>query len=145
MTPVSAVLIIKNEEQFIERALRSLLWCDEIVVVDAESSDRTASICKDPGAPWAGKLKWNTQAWLGFSEQRNFAMKLASHDWIFFLDGDEACSPELAQKIQQLLHHPNGPESFQYLCFFFYRIITIHFRSQYFHFDFRSSICFIQF
>ncbi len=114
MTPVSAVLIIKNEEQFIERALRSLLWCDEIVVVDAESSDRTASICKDPGAPWAGKLKWNTQAWLGFSEQRNFAMKLASHDWIFFLDGDEACSPELAQKIQQLLHHPNGPESFQY-------------------------------
>jgi glycosyltransferase involved in cell wall biosynthesis len=98
--PVSAVLIIKNEAPFIERALHSLLWCDEIVVVDAFSDDATPSLCQNASAPWAGKIKFVQKEWLGFSAQRNFAMSLTRNEWIFFLDGDEACSPELASSIQ---------------------------------------------
>ena len=114
MLPISALLIIKNEELYIERALRSLLWCDEIVIIDAESTDQTAQICKDPKAPWASKLKFINQPWLGFSAQRNFALNQASHDWVFFLDGDEACSIELANSLKQMLSAPKGPELFQY-------------------------------
>ena len=103
---VSAVLIVKNEADYIARALLSLLWCDEIVVVDAFSDDDTAQICKDPQSPWASKISFIQQSWLGFSEQRNFAMGKAKSKWIFFLDGDECCSPELSAKIQQILLEP---------------------------------------
>lgn len=100
---ISAVLIIKNEAAYIAKALESLCWCDEIVVVDSESTDNTVQICKNPNAPWVSKLKFITQPWLGFSEQRNFAMEQASSEWIFFLDGDESCSPELTKKILDIL------------------------------------------
>lgn len=100
---ISAVLIVKNEAEYISRALHSLMWCDEIVVVDAFSDDQTAEICNHPSAPWAAKLNFIQQSWLGFSEQRNFAMAQAKNEWIFFLDGDECCSPELAARIQEVL------------------------------------------
>ncbi len=112
---VSAVLIIKNEANFIARALSSLLWCDEIVVVDSFSNDETSQICKDPKAAWASKIRFVQQEWLGFSEQRNFAIEQSNSKWIFFLDGDEACSTELSNKIQKILgEHQQNPESTQY-------------------------------
>jgi glycosyltransferase involved in cell wall biosynthesis len=101
--PVSALLIVRNEETYIERALTSVAWCDEIVVVDAMSTDRTREICLRPDAPWASRLKFIEQPWLGFAAQRNFALDQASQEWVFFLDGDEACSPELREAIQQAL------------------------------------------
>ena len=108
---ISAVLIVKNEATYIKRALESLVWCDEIVVVDSMSSDLTPSICKDPKASWASKIKFIQKEWLGFSDQRNFAIEQASSEWIFFLDGDEACSPPLAKRIQQILadHYQSSP------------------------------------
>jgi len=106
MQKVTGLLIIKNEANYIERALRSLLWCDEIVVVDAFSHDETPSLCQDPSKPWANKLRFFQKEWLGFSAQRNFALSKSAHPWIFFLDGDEACSPALALKLQSLLSNP---------------------------------------
>jgi glycosyltransferase involved in cell wall biosynthesis len=100
---ISAVLIVKNEAYYIGKALESVSWCDEIIVVDSESTDETASICKNPQAPWAKKIKFISQPWLGFSDQRNFAMEHAQSKWIFFLDGDESCSSELALKIKSIL------------------------------------------
>jgi (heptosyl)LPS beta-1,4-glucosyltransferase len=113
MQTISAVLIVKNEAVYIERALQSLLWCDEIVVVDAFSDDATPEICQDPSRPWAGKMRFMKKEWLGFPAQRNFAMEHARSRWIFFLDGDEACSPELAEKIRSLLSSPE-PARVQY-------------------------------
>ena len=104
---ISAVLITKNEEAFIERALESLIWCDEIVVVDSGSTDQTRQICSKPGSNWEKKIKLIDHPWMGFSEQRNFAMEQAQSRWIFFLDGDEACSRELAQKILQVISEPD--------------------------------------
>lgn len=108
MEPISALLIVKNEETFIERALSSLIWCDEIVVVDAMSTDRTKEICLQKSAPWASKLKFVERPWLGFAAQRNFALAQASHEWVFFLDGDEACSTALELAIKRILsENPN--------------------------------------
>ncbi len=106
MRSVSALLIIKNEARYIERALSSLLWCDEILVVDAFSQDETRALCTDAGKPWSSKIRFMQKEWLGFSAQRNLAIEHAKNPWVFFLDGDESCSPELAQKIQSLLESP---------------------------------------
>lgn len=86
---LSAIVIAKNEERLIERAVTSLRFADEIVVVDAESSDQTAQIAKGLGA------RVVTRAWTGFADQKNFAMEQARGPWIFALDADEAASPEL--------------------------------------------------
>jgi glycosyltransferase involved in cell wall biosynthesis len=106
MQTVSGLLIVKNEAKFIERALTSLLWCDEIVVVDAFSQDETPLLCQDRTKPWAGKIRFLQKEWLGFSAQRNFAIDQSRSSWIFFLDGDESCSPELAVRIRGLLDSP---------------------------------------
>ena len=109
MLPVTAAIITRNEESKIERCLTSLTWVNEIIVVDAESTDRTVALCQDPSKPWASKIRILSRAWTGFKDQRNFAMKSAKHDWILVLDADEACTPELAKKVQSLLSEPSGP------------------------------------
>jgi glycosyltransferase involved in cell wall biosynthesis len=108
MVPVTGLLIVKNEQEFIERALGSLLWCDEILVIDSFSTDATPRICTDPDRPWSSRIRFIQREWSGFSAQRNFGIEQARHEWIFFLDGDEQCSPELSSSITAIL---NGPGS----------------------------------
>lgn len=93
---ISAVLITFNEEKNIERAIRSVQWADEILVVDSESADRTREIAASLSA------KIIVQKWLGFSKQKQFAVDRASHDWIFSLDGDEIVSDQLRAEILKL-------------------------------------------
>ncbi|MDR3606061.1 MAG: glycosyltransferase family 2 protein [Oligoflexia bacterium] len=107
--PVTAAIITRDEEKHIARCLNSLTWADEILVVDAESKDRTRSICEDPHAPWAGRIRFLARPWSGFRDQRSFAMKEARNDWILVVDADEECTPELAAKIQALLSQVGGP------------------------------------
>lgn len=114
MTGISAAIITRNEQKYIARCLRSLAWVDEIVIVDAESTDRTLEICKDPAAPWAGKIRVLTRAWTGFKDQRMHAMTQAKNDWILVVDADEECSAELASQCRQILSSPGGPEHLAY-------------------------------
>lgn len=89
---ISAFVITKNEEKNIAKALESLSWADEIVVVDDEkSTDKTKEIAR------RYTQKVFSRPWKGFSDQRNFALSQLTHDWVFFLDADEVCSPELIQ------------------------------------------------
>jgi (heptosyl)LPS beta-1,4-glucosyltransferase len=111
---VTAAIITRNEERQIERCLTSLLWADEIIIVDAESTDRTAELCQRPGAPWAGKIRFLTRAWTGFRDQRTYAMEQSRNDWMLVVDADEQCSPELAKKILDLLAPPEGPAARAY-------------------------------
>ncbi|MBN2669220.1 MAG: glycosyltransferase family 2 protein [Bacteroidales bacterium] len=94
MQKLSAVIIAFNEERNIKRCLHSLQGvADEIIVVDSYSVDNTASICEKHGA------KVVQQKWQGYSEQKNFANRLASHDYILSIDADEALSEELRSSI----------------------------------------------
>jgi glycosyltransferase involved in cell wall biosynthesis len=111
---ISALIITRNEERYIGRCLASLSWADEIVVVDAESTDSTPTICRRSEAPWAGKMKFLTRSWTGFREQRNFALDSARNDWVIVVDADEECSPELARRLQELIRAPAGPACLAY-------------------------------
>ena len=93
---ISAVIITLNEEKNIADAIDSVAWADEIVVVDAGSSDRTRDIAESLGA------RVIVNPWPGFSEQKQFAVDQASHDWILSLDADERVTKELADEIGDL-------------------------------------------
>ena len=94
---VSVNIICKNEEKNVEDCLKSVLWADEIVVVDGESNDNTVEIAKR----YTDKVFINK--WEGFAKQRNFALGKSTKDWVLVLDADERCSPELKYEILSTL------------------------------------------
>ena len=93
-TPVSVVMIVKNEAKIIRHCLGSASWADEIVVLDTGSEDNTVQICKDFGAK-----VFLQKTWEGFGKARQTAVKYATNDWIFSLDADEYASNELIDEI----------------------------------------------
>jgi len=106
---ISAVIITRNEKARIGRCLESLVWADEILVVDGLSDDGTADVCLDPSAPWASRVRVVGHEWKGFRDQRNYAIREARHDWILAVDADEVCSPPLAMRLKKILSLPGGP------------------------------------
>ncbi|MBL7717030.1 MAG: glycosyltransferase family 2 protein [Bdellovibrionales bacterium] len=112
--PVSAVLICRNEEKVIGRCLNSLTWAQEILVVDGCSTDRTAEICLDKSAKWADRIKFLERRWTGFRDQRNYCLDQAKNDWIFVIDADEECTPELQSKILGFFKDGGQPPSRYY-------------------------------
>ena len=97
MPPVTATIITKNEAEAIADALTSLAWADEIVVVDAESTDDTVAIARR----YTDRVY--VRAWNGYVDQKNHAASLATHDWIFSLDADERVTGELSTEMRELL------------------------------------------
>lgn len=97
MLKLSGVIITFNEERNIERCLQSLVnVVDEIVVVDSYSTDNTKAICE------RYNVKFIDQEFLGYIEQKNFALTQASYNYVVSLDGDEALSETLQQSIIDL-------------------------------------------
>ena len=101
--PLSAVLITRNAAAVLAPCLESLAFADEIVVVDSGSSDATAEIAGRYGARLVQK------EWLGFGQQKQYAVDQAQHDWVLCLDADETVSPQLAASIQAALAAPVSP------------------------------------
>lgn len=86
-----------NEEKYIGQCIESLQQvADEVLVVDSCSSDRTPEICRSMGA------RLITQPFLGYIEQKNFAMEKAAYDHILSLDADEMLSDELIASIKEV-------------------------------------------
>ena len=100
--PVSVVVLTLNEEPNIRRCLASVAWADQVVVVDSGSADRTVPFAQATGAEVVD------QSWLGFSAQREYALRLPllRHDWVYFVDADEWVSPQLAAEIAVRLADP---------------------------------------
>jgi glycosyltransferase involved in cell wall biosynthesis len=100
--PVSVVVLTRDEEVNIARCLESVGWAGQVVVVDSGSADDTVRIARSRGADIV------EQTWLGFSGQREFALRLPEvrHDWIYFVDADEWVSPQLAAEIAARLEAP---------------------------------------
>ena len=93
----SAVVITCNEEERLRACLASLAWADEIVVVDAESQDKTVEVARE----FTERII--VRAWPGFAAQKNFAVAQATGDWILSVDADEEVSAELRAEIQAIL------------------------------------------
>ncbi len=100
---VSAALIVKNEEPYLEACLASLQGvAGEVVVVDTGSTDRTKEVAARRGArvydfPWTGD----------FSAARNYGLDLCRGEWILYIDADERVRPGTAENLQQELSSTN--------------------------------------
>lgn len=96
---VTAVVLTRNEEECIEKCLRSLPWCDEILVIDDLSTDGTINQIRQIGEI-RSKIKIIERKSEGnMAELRNFALQKASNDWVFFVDADEVVPSELGREI----------------------------------------------
>ena len=93
---LSACVIAKDEADRIGECLSSLVFCDEILVVDAHSKDDTRAIAEASGA------RVIERDWPGHVAQKEFAIRAAHHDWVLCVDADERISFELASEIQRL-------------------------------------------
>jgi glycosyltransferase involved in cell wall biosynthesis len=90
---VSAIVVCFNEEERIEACLEGLRWCDEIVVVDSFSTDRTPEICR------RYTERFYQRPWAGYGDQKAHAHSLATKDWVLLVDSDERVSAALRQEI----------------------------------------------
>lgn len=93
MPDLTAVVLTKNEEAYIADCLRSLQWCDQVLVLDSFSTDRTVEIARQYGAAVVQRPFRN------FADQRNAAIEMVRSDWILFVDADERVSPQLATEV----------------------------------------------
>ena len=107
---ISAVVLAKNEEKNIEECLKSLKWCDEIIIVDDYSEDGTLKkvqsskfkVQNDSPRGEAGKSKlkiFKRRLDNDFAGQRNFGLEKASGDWVLFVDADERVNGQLRSEI----------------------------------------------
>jgi glycosyltransferase involved in cell wall biosynthesis len=96
--PISAVITTFNEEHNVGDCIESLLWCDEIVLVDSFSTDNTARIAKA-----YTKVRLLQREYFGSASQKNWAMDQTNNEWILILDADERCTPELQAEIETTL------------------------------------------
>ena len=104
--PVSVYIIAYNEADKIRAAINSVLWADEIVVADSFSDDDTAAIAEELGARVV-QIEFN-----GFGDLRNRAMAACSHGWIFSLDADERCTPEVRDEILETIALPDPADAY---------------------------------
>ncbi|TSC87290.1 MAG: glycosyltransferase [Microgenomates group bacterium Gr01-1014_16] len=102
---LTGVVLTRNEEANLDKCLTSLKFCDEILIIDDNSTDKTAEIAKNHGAK---VVKHSLNA--DFATQRNFALSqiksglpAGRQGWILFLDADELVTPELASEITRRL------------------------------------------
>jgi glycosyltransferase involved in cell wall biosynthesis len=95
MSPTfSAVVVVRNEEALIRQCLQSIAWCDERIVIDMDSCDRTRELA----VPLATHVV--SQAWIPHMEwARNRGIDLATGDWILVVDADERITPELRERL----------------------------------------------
>lgn len=102
MAKLSVIIITKNEEANIRACLESVAWAEEIIVVDAGSSDATTEICREFGA------NVFVHDWPGFGVQKNRALDHATHEWVLSIDADERVTPELHTAIEAVVRNDAG-------------------------------------
>ena len=95
MPSLSATIIAHNEARNLSRVIRSLACADELIVIDSESTDDTATVARSLGATVI------THPFEGFAAQKNFATSQARHDWILSLDADEELNQAARQAVEQ--------------------------------------------
>ena len=94
---VSVVIVAKDEEKVITRAVRSGRWAEELLVVDTGSSDRTMELARKSGA------RVLLHSWEGFAKTKQWAVDQVTSDWVLLLDADEVIPQKLALEIRKVL------------------------------------------
>jgi glycosyltransferase involved in cell wall biosynthesis len=110
MSKISGIIIAKNEAKMIGDALDSLSFCDEIIVIDNDSVDKTREVAESHGAK---VYELNSR---DFSELREFGLRHAQGDWVLYLDADERVDEILKESIQKAIS-----ENLEYSAYFLKR------------------------
>lgn len=97
MNLLSVIIVTQNEEKNIRDCLESIIWADEIIVVDGGSQDNTLEICKEY------KCRVFKNPWPGYAEQKQYALDRAIHPWVLSIDSDERVTTALAKEIRDIL------------------------------------------
>src|SRR5690606_36121326 len=100
MTKLTVIIPTFNEEAYLEDALFSVSFADEIIVIDSFSTDATPEIAKKFAT------KFLQRKFDNFSNQKNFALKEATGDWVLFVDADERIPEKLRNEILKTLENP---------------------------------------
>jgi glycosyltransferase involved in cell wall biosynthesis len=100
------VVITRDEAERLPTCLASLTWTDEIVIVDAQSTDRTVEIARG----FTDRIV--VRPWPGFAAQKNFAAAQARGDWVLSVDADEEVSPDLRDEIRRVLAEPPAADGY---------------------------------
>ncbi len=96
---ITAIILTKNEAKKIESCIRSLDWCDAVVIFDSYSTDGTQALARQLGA------RVIENPFVNFAQQRNAALDLVASDWTFFVDADEVAESALAQEIPEAIQN----------------------------------------
>lgn len=104
---ITAVVLTKNEEENIKECLNGLSWCDEILVIDDDSVDKTNEIAVKYRAKIIEHSLNND-----FADQRNFALTKAGGDWVLFVDADERVNKKLEEEIKEKIREDKGIEGY---------------------------------
>lgn len=100
---ISAIVLTKNEEENIIDCLEAILFCDEILIIDDNSTDRTLELIKEFSKKHEKIKHFTRELGVDFSAQRRFGIEKATNDWIFFVDADERISKDLATEIKEMV------------------------------------------
>lgn len=106
MSSISVVIITLNEEASLPRALDSVAWCEDIVVVDSGSTDRTVEI-----ASARPNCRVTHQDFLGYGPQKRVAVEAAANDWVLSIDADEVLDTRLQEALQDWGRRARGDET----------------------------------
>ncbi len=106
---LSAIVIIKNEEQRLMKCLQQLEWADEIIVVDNESTDSSVNIARQFGATVVSIPDKD------FSKLRMAGAQKATNDWILYIDIDEVITDQLKTEIEKITSHSNPQQTQAYV------------------------------
>lgn len=111
---VSGLIITFNEEKNTREVLECFDFCDEIIVVDSFSTDKTIEIARE-----FTNVKIIQNKFEDFTKQRNLALDAAKNDWVLFLDGDERITSQLREEIIKTIKSPNAKDAYYFYRTFF--------------------------
>jgi len=106
MSKISVYIIAYNEAEKVTATIESARWADEIVLIDSWSTDGTSEIAIRLGAKVV-QVDFN-----GFGDLRNKAIAACTHEWIFSLDADERCTPEVQMEIKKIVMNPDSADAY---------------------------------
>jgi len=134
MRKISVVIITFNEENRVRQTLESVKWCDEIIIVDSCSTDNTVNICKE----YSNCTVYN-QPFLGYGQQKRFAVEKATNDWVLSIDADEVLTDALCDEIRSILSSSSIVHAG------FYVPITLVFLNRTFHYGAENKCLHLRF